>query len=53
MPPGKGGGIEGFYEKVSQKDHGFTGIADVKILDEDGSMAIPVTELEMVKISHI
>lgn len=25
------------------KDHGFTDIADVKILDEDGSMTIPVT----------
>lgn len=35
------------------KDHGFTGIADVKILDEDGSMVIPVKVGTHLKDNHV
>lgn len=35
------------------KDHGFTAIADVKILDENGSMAIPVTGGTHLEENHV
>ena len=38
---GKRGSTEDHYKIAA--DHGFTGIADFQIMDEDGSLALPVT----------
>ena len=48
---GKRSGTEMHYQVA--KDHGFTEIADFKILDEDGSMTLPVSGGSRLKNNYV